>query len=170
MRYLYCSLILLLISSCKKDSETATKRVEIHLLKSFSLSINQTTNPATITIANAILADTPFVSNNEIRYYNKATYTFRLDANVKERIKEYGPDKAFAVTVNGQPVYYGVFHPLYMSSLVYGLAYIDPIGLTTNNSLTIAYIKVNGDTTLQKLDRRNTNELLDALKASKRLR
>jgi hypothetical protein len=170
MRYIYCFLILLLISSCKKGGETNAKRVEIYLLKSFSLSINQTTKPVTHTIANAILADTPFVRNNEIRYYDKATYTFSLDANVKERIKDYGPDKAFAVTVDGQPVYYGVFHPLYMSSLVYGLPYIDPVLLTTNNSLTIAYIKIDGDTTLQRLDRRNTKELLDAFKTSKRLR
>lgn len=165
----YCLLSLLLVSSCTKDKNTNAKRVDIYLLKSFSVNINQTTNPATITIANPILADTPFVNNDEIRYYNKATYTFRLDANVKERIKDYGADKAFAVTVNGQPVYYGVFHPLYMSSLVYGLAYIDPIGLTTNNSLTIAYIR-GGSATLQNLDYRNTKELLDALKASRRLR
>ena len=168
MRYIYCFLILFLISSCAKDKATNAKRVDIYLLKSFSAAINQTTKPVTHTIANAILADTPFVSNHEIRYYNKATYTFRLDANVKERIKDYGPDKAFAVAVDGQPVYYGVFHPAYMSSLVYGLAYIDPIVLTTNNSLTLAYIG-DGSATLQNLDHRNSNELLDALKASKRL-
>lgn len=170
MRLIYYCLCLLLISSCKKERETSTGRVDIYLLKSFSFSINQTTNPVTHTISNAIVADTPFVSNSEIRYYNKDTYTFRLDANVKERIKNYGPDKAFAVTVDGRPVYYGVFHPAYMSSMVYGLTYIDPIGLTANNSLPIIYIQINGSTTLQNLDRRNAGELLNALKESKRLR
>lgn len=170
MRYIYYLLISFLISSCAKDKATNAKRVDIYLLQSFSVSINQTTNPVTHTISNAILVDTPFVRNNEIRYYDKDTYTFRLDANVKERIKDYGPDKAFAVTVDGQPVYYGVFHPAYMSSLIVGLAYIDPIIVTTNNTLPIQYINTEGSATLQNLDRRNAKALLDALKASRRLR
>ena len=161
----YC-LSLILLVGCKKDH---TSRIDIYLLKSFTSTIDQSTTPATVSITNAVLDDTPLVSDQDIKFYTKATTTFTLRKDVQTIIKSYGPDKAFAVTVDNQMVYYGKFHPFYLSSITFGVATIAP-DLSNNNELKIDFVTIVGNSFLHQLDKRNGSQIINTLKATNRLR
>jgi hypothetical protein len=163
--FFICCAVVLLFAGCKKEGGA---KVDIYVLQSFSRTVNTSVSPATISIANAVLASTPLVANEDIAHYQKATATFGLKKNIKALIKDFGPDKAFAVTVNGDPVYFGQFHPAYLSSIAFGVATIDPV-LYNNKELTIYFATVQGSAVLQALDKRNDNRLLTALKETGRL-
>jgi hypothetical protein len=172
MKLLLNSLLLIIsFSTCKKEnaSTTVASRVDIYLLKSFNVDVNQTTSPFTNTISNAVLADTPIVADHDIMFYTKSETTFKLTKDIKEIIKNYGQDKAYAVTLDGQPVYYGLFHPGYLSSMVFGLATIDPL-LTFSNEIKIQFVLINGSSDLLKLDNRNDSRLINSLMTSGRLK
>lgn len=172
MRHLLLyGLALTLFLGCKKEDSSRENglKVDIYLLKSFAVNVDQTTTPFTISVVNAVLADAPLVANKDIAYYTKATRTFKLKRDIKAVIQNYGPDKAFTVTVDGQPVYYGAFHPGYLSSIVFGLAMIDPILLNDRN-LPIQFATIDGNSFLLQLDKRNDERILNALRATRRLR
>ena len=139
------------------------------MLKSFTAIIDRTTNPATVSISNAVLADTPFVADTDIEFYTKSTTTFKLKKDIKSIIKNYGVDKAFAVTVNNQAVFFGVFYPAYLSSIAFGVATIDPI-IFHDNELKIQFATIDGNSYLLQLDKRNDSRITNSLKASGRLR
>jgi hypothetical protein len=143
--------------------------VDIYLLKSYSTRIDQSGTPAFEVISNTRLEDKPLVANEDIQSYKQSTYTFRLSNNIQDAIRQFGPDKAFAVTVDKEPVYFGRFHPLYLSSIAFGIATISP-GLSPDKELKIDFVKLQGSTALERLDKRDDPRLIDALKASGRLR
>lgn len=154
---------------CKKGEHGSVSRIDIYLLKSFTTTVDQSTTPATISVTNAVLDDTPLVSDQDIKGYVKATTTFVLRRDIQTVIQNYGLDKAFAVTVDKQPVYYGQFHPLYLSSITFGLATISPL-LFNNHELQIDFATIEGNSILQQLDKRNDSRIIDALKTTNRLR
>lgn len=162
---LFLFISLLAITGCRKNGDA---KVEIYLLRSY---ITQTdpSNPGLVSINNAVLEDTPFIRNEEIKSYDKQARSFRLYTNIKQDIQGYGADKAFAVTVNNDPVYYGRFHPAYLSSMTLGLATIDPI-LNGENELIMRYVFIDQMPVLQQLDKRNDQRLLRALRETGRLR
>jgi len=162
---LYFACILFLFS-CKKEG--ANSRVDIYLLKSFSINTDQTTTPYTQNISNAVLEDMPFVKNEDIDSYEEQTSTFILKKDIKELVKNYGSDKAFAVTIDNKPVYYGKFHSIILSSMMIGLPTI--VQELTTNSLKINYIYLGQSADLKRLDKRNDQSILKVLKASHRLR
>jgi len=167
MRYLfYFIIILAFLPGCKKESN---HKVDIYMLDSFKVDLNQTTNPHTISISNAVLASTPLVPDNNILYYTKSTTTFKLKKDIKDIIKNYGSDKAFAVTVDNQPVYFGKIHPGFLSSMTIGVATIDPI-LYHNNELPIQFITITGSSSLLQLDKRNDSRIINVLKETDRVR
>lgn len=159
-------LTLILFVGCKKEQSS---RVDIYVLKSFTSTVDQSTTPATVSITNAVLEDTPLVGDKDVKFYTKATTTFTLKKDVQTAIQNYGPDKGFAVTVNSQPIYYGKFHPMYLSSMTYGVATIAPF-LYINNELKIDFVNLEGNSFLQQLDKRNDSRILNTLKATNRLR
>lgn len=163
--FFYC-LTLTVLWGCKKETNS---KVEIYMLKSFTATIDRTTNLATVSILNAVLADTPFIADADIEFYTKSTTTFKLKKDIKSIIKNYGADKAFAVTVNNHAVYFGVFHPAYLSSIAFGVATIDPI-LFSDNELKIQFATIDGNSYLLQLDKRNDSRITNSLKASRRLR
>jgi hypothetical protein len=158
-------LFLFLLAGCRKNGAA---KVEIYLLQSYTTETNPA-NPNIISINNAVLQDTPFVRDDEIRYYDQQTRTFRIRTNIKQDVQTFGPDKAFAVTVNNIPVYYGRVHPAYLSSMTIGIATIDPF-LTGTNDLQMRYVFIDQMPFLQQLDKRNDPRILDAFRASGRLR
>lgn len=167
MRHIFSSLLLIILfSSCTKEN---TSKIDIYLLKSFSLTTDQTTNPFTQKISNAVLSETPFIVDQDIQFYTKSETTFQLSRDIKDIIKNYGPDKAFAVTVDNQPVYYGLFHPGYLSSMTIGVPTIDPI-FYFNNQIKIQFVLITGSSDLLTLDNRNDSRLINSLKTSGRLR
>ncbi len=165
-KQLFFGLLALLFFSCKKESSTP---VEIFLLKSFSQTVNQATNPATITISDGRLEDKPLVAGRDIQFYTEANSTFTLNKDIQTTIQNYGPDKGFAVLVDGQPVYYGLFRPLYLSSIVFGVAIIQPLGVV-KNELPIKFTFLTGNTFLPSLDKRNDSRIMNALRAAGKLR
>jgi hypothetical protein len=173
MRYIFIlCLTLTLFVSCKKENTAPignAPRVEIYLLESFTVNINQATNPAALTITDAVLAETPLVADQDITYYSKSTTTFKLMKDIKPIILNYKSDKAFAVTVDKQPVYFGRFHPAYLSSITFGMATIDPI-LFHNGELRINFATIEGNANFQLLDKRNDDLITNAFRSSGRLR
>lgn len=163
--FLSC-LLLLLLAGCQKENG---RTVAIYLLKSFTTTLNQSTTPPTVSLTNPLLEDKPLVADGDIAFYTRTTTTFTLRRSVQARLQNFGPDKAFAVTVDGQPVYYGRFHPLYLSSITFGLATIAP-PFSNSKELTIDFAALNGDPLLQQLDKRNDPKIILALKSTGRLR
>ena len=164
--FLYC-MTLILFAGCKKEEHGS--RIDIYLLKSFAATVDQSITPVTVSITNAVLDDKPLVGDQDIQSYTKATTTFTLTKDIQTIIQNFGTDKAFAVMVNNQPVYYGMFHPLYLSSMTFGVATIAP-GLSNKNGLKIDFILIEGNDVLQQLDKRNDERIINALKATNRLR
>jgi len=166
MKWLLFLLIpLMTMPGCRKKG---TGKVEIYLLQSYTTH-SDPSNPGLVSINNAVLQDTPFVRDDEIRYYDQQARSFRIRTNIKQDIQTFGPDKAFAVTVNNEPVYYGRVHPAYLSSITLGIATIDPI-LTGTNDLPMRYMMIDQMPILQQLDKRNDQRILNAFRATGRLR
>lgn len=167
MRPIFLScLALLLLVSCKKQQGSG---VEIYLLKSFTATIDPATTPAVVSINNAVLDNTPLVADGDIAYYSRSTTTFTLRKNIQATIQDFGPDKAFAVTVDRQPVYYGRFHPLYLSSITFGVATIAPF-LSDSKNLKIDFANFTGSSWLLQLDKRNDPQIINRLRATGQLR
>lgn len=164
-RILMLFLSLAIFAGCKKEGGA---KVEIYLLKSYTVN-SVPGNPYWVSITNAVLDITPFVRDADIKYYDQQSRVFKLRRDISPVIKDYGPDKAFAVTVNGQPVYYGHFHPAYMSSITVGVATIDPI-FFFDNELRMNFVMIQQTPALLLLDKRNDPQILNAMRATGRLR
>lgn len=157
-------LVLLFFAGCKKEQGP---RIDIYVLKSFTSTVDLSTNPVTFLITNAVLENTAWVADRDILFYKRATTSFILRKKTQLNLQNYGPDKAFAVTVDDQPVYYGRFHPAYLSSISFGVA---TISSALNNELKIDFPSIEGNLFLQQLDKRNDSRLINSLKATNRLR
>lgn len=166
-RILFLVFSFVLLVGCRKRSGA---RVEIFLLQSYTTETSSANpGPGIVSINNAVLEDTPFVRDDEITYYDQQARSFRIRTNIKQDVQTFGPDKAFAVTVNNTPIYYGRVHPAYMSSITFGIATIDPI-LTGTNDLPMRYAFMDQLPVLQQLDKRNDPAILNAFRATGRLR
>jgi hypothetical protein len=161
----FIALTLFLLAGCKKEHGS---RIDIYMLKSFTAGVDQSFTPHVNTITNPVLESSPLVSDADIDSYARNSCTFTLRRDIKSIIQNYGPDKAFAVTVDNEVVYCGAFHPAYLSSLRFGLATIDPI-LINNKELQIDFVNSTG-MMVHPLDRRNDARITNALKAPGRLR
>jgi hypothetical protein len=139
------------------------------LLKSFSIVSNPAI-PGAITITDAKLEESPLVADREIEYYKQSEYLFKLKKNIRPLIRDFSKEKGFAVTVNDHVVYYGIFHPAFLSSITFGLATIDPFMFTTDNSVSMHYAMLDNNPQLAQLDKRNDPRFLAAMSASGRLR
>lgn len=107
-------LIVFLFSSCSKgeNKEITGNKIEIYLLK-FSENIS---GLCKINATTAILADTPFIKNEDILFYSKSACEFTLTKDACDRIALLPARTNFAMTVDKKVVYYGVNMPLYTSS------------------------------------------------------
>lgn len=169
MRY---SLLLFLVIfagiGCTKNS-VGGDEVSIHLLRSFDRSIDASTYPAIVRIERPVIESEPLVRNADILFYERSTHTFTLTRNIKEQLKDLGADKGFAVRVGNETIYFGTFHPLYLSSITFGVPTIDPY-MADDHKLQIDFAKLSNSPLLESLDRRNDEALINALRSSGRLR
>ena len=172
MRYLPALCIVLVICGCGTDVDVPIKgyraKVEIYELKSFTTGIDSSYNPPVTVIRNIVLADTPLVKDEEINSYTKSSFTFESAINLNPIIKNYGPDKAFAVTVDKNIIYTGMFRPSYLSSIILSMPYIDP--LSANNTVTIGLPTIAGVGYTQPADKRNDFVLMYVFSISGRLK
>ncbi len=152
-------------SACKKSYNN---NIEIYLLKSFTVK-NQTVGQYTVpVIQDAVLQNTPLVENRDILDYNTDNYTFTLKKAIPDTLNNVMQATAFAVMVNQQPVYYGYIRPIYLSSIVFGIATITP-GLAPEHQVKIGFFNID-NSNMDAYDQRNTAVLINALKADKRLK
>ena len=167
MKFLACFLLLLIGIGCEKGH--SDNRVEICLLKSFAI-VSSATIPEAVTITDAKLEKTPLVADSDIEYYKQSEWLFKLKKNIRPLIQNFSSDNGFAVMVNNHVVYYGIFHPEFLSSITFGLATIDPFTFTTESSVSMQYANFNNNPQLTQLDKRNDPRLLAAMASSGRLR
>jgi hypothetical protein len=162
------SLLLFVFAACKKDNNRSDS-VEIYQLQTYTRTVDVSTSPAIIRYSNVSLSATPLVADKDIAGYNPLHTTFYLRKDIAPFIRDFGPDKAFAVTVNKEIIYVGEFRPAYLSSVVYGIASINP-SFAQDRQLKIDYIRIDNRPDAAALDKRNDKRLLDALLKSGRLR
>ena len=160
-------LLLGLLAGCKKEGDN-TEKVEIYLLQSFSRSVDASAGLAITRYNNTTLSPTPLVANSDIVNYSPAKTTFYLKKDIGPVVKDFGPDKAFAVTVNKRIIYVGEFRPAWLSSVVFGIATINPT-FVNGRQIPVDYIRLDNRPDLKELDRRNDNRLLQAMLKSGRL-
>lgn len=172
MRHIFYFLLIgAFLISCRSDQGLDTNpKVDIYKLKSFTIQPDQTTSPATLLLKDAVLSDTILVADKDIISYTQSSATFSLKNNIAPIIKDYTGNQGFAITVNKNPIYFGIFHPAYLSSMVIGIPTIDPIFYDIKKELTMNYILITGNTYLSQIDKRNDSQIIDALKQSGRLR
>jgi hypothetical protein len=151
-------------TSCKKNNENG-KEVEIYLLKSYQPVVGK----CQVDAATAVLQEIPVVRNDDIVAYSKKEYTFELTDDAIARANKFTNWYAFAVTVDKQVVYYGIFKPFISSSSC-------DHSITMNNNLPggnkisvqLGYPGLMTGITID--DQRNNSKLIAALSAQGKLR
>lgn len=172
-----CCLALFVFMGCKKETsskentpKTTASKVDIYLLKSFTVKTGQTNNLLMQSISDAVLEDAPLVADKDIAYYDQSTTSFKLKKDISASIKDLDLRHGFAVTVNSQPVYFGRIYPGYMEFIAFGVAIIDPL-FYHDNELKIRFpLVTNASAALLQQDKRNDDRITGALQASGRLR
>ena len=106
--------------SCKKDKVQPGGKVEIYLLKSYQA----VTGKCQIDASTAVLQDTATVKNQDILEYFKANYQFALTDNPIQKLRALNDGTAFAVAVDKQVIYYGIYKPSYFCTICSILLFI----------------------------------------------
>lgn len=172
MRYVCVYIIALAVMGCTGEATLPLKglnnKIEIYQLKSYTQKTDTSFAIRTIVLSDLVLEDSPLVTDTEIRSYTQSSYTFELSKNLNPIIKNFGPDKAFVVMVDKEVIYFGMFRPAYLNSILFSIPYIEPI--LTNNNLHINYATIGSTGAQQPIDKRNDMKLINALKATNRLK
>jgi hypothetical protein len=169
IRIAFLLIVVSIFSQCSKSSSASGKKVDIYLLKSFTRTLDTSRQMGIILVEDPVLEDKPLVRNSDILFYERSTSTFKLLRNIQPILDTLDVFNAFAVTVDGEPVYFGTFHPMYLSSILYGSATINP-NYMENNKLKIDFAYHDMFPFLMSLDKRNDPKILDAFRSSGRLR
>ena len=114
----------------------------------------------------------PILSNEDIVTYSQATHEIVLTASAAERIQSLQPPTsglAFAVCVDGQPVYAGAFWPGYSSQSYDGIT-IDPILVTRERPVIQIQLGYPGPDFFQGKDPRSDPRVLEALQEDGKLK
>jgi hypothetical protein len=160
MRTLIVIITALLIFSCKKENAAPGKTVEIYLLKSFEIINGQCrVNPST-----AIVQDTAAIGNNDIQRYSISDHTFTLNFLTMQRVKAFRDFTPFAVTVDKQVVYYGIFKSSYSSaSCDNSIIMSDNFSADNKIKMQLGYPGLLQGTTVE--DQRNNPKLIATLRS-----
>lgn len=165
MRLLYLSLITsLLFLSCKKDKEKAGKTVEIYLFKEHQVMAGK----CQVDPALSVLQDTAIIKNQDILQYSKTEYQFKLTDAAIQKVKAFGDNRPFAVTVDKQVIYYGFYKPITSSSACPNSITMDFL-ITSNNKISVqlGYPGQLEGATID--DQRNNTYLIKTLKSQGKL-
>lgn len=165
---LLLSLLFWLFAGCRKQNASDDK-IEIYLLQTYTRSLDTALAPAVIRYNNVTLSAVPLVADRDITGYSAVNTTFHLRKNPAPAVRDFGPDKAFAVTVNKEIIYVGEFRPAWLSSVVFGIATITPTFIS-DKKMKIDFIQIDNRPDAKDLDRRNDKRILDALVKTGRLR
>jgi hypothetical protein len=144
-------------TSCKKSTVNPGDTVEIYLLKtSQSVPGKCQVDPLT-----AILQDTSIIKNQDILGYSRNNYQFKLTKTAIEKVKIFSDFTRFAVTVDRQVIYYGIFKPSYSSSSCDHSITMD-LDWVENIFLRLGYPGLQQGVTID--DQRNNSLLIATLK------
>lgn len=172
MKYLISALVVLTFLSCKKggnEKDSDKNRVDIYLAKSYKIETDTSAFPPSSSLSDVVLSDTILVKNDQIVSYDQKERTFKLKKGAMSKLKAVNGNSAFALTVNNEIVYYGKFQPGYLSYILFNVATIDPLDYG-NNELPVGFSADTPGQQISPKDKRNSDVLLDALKASGRLK
>ena len=168
-RVAFLLIVVSIFCQCSKSSSASGKKIDIFLLKSFTRTLDTSRQMGVILVEDPVLEDKPLVRNSDILFYERSTSTFKLVRNIHPILDTLDAFNAVALTVDGDPVYFGTFHPMYLSSILYGSATINP-NYMENNKLKIDFAYHDMFPFLMSLDKRNDPKILDAFRSSGRLR
>jgi hypothetical protein len=150
--------------SCKKENQGG-ETVEIYQLKTFqTVSGKCQVDPSV-----SVLQDTPTIKNRDILMYDQGSYEYTLTDTAIQKIRNIYNGTPFAVTVDKQLIYYGIFKPAISSSSCDESITMD-IAWSANNKI---YMRLGYPGTTQGIsidDQRNNAKLLATLKKQGKLR
>jgi hypothetical protein len=166
MRYiLLAGSLIILLFSCNKNREKAGKNVELYLLGSY----RWVTGQCKVDSSQVVLESSPFIKNEDFLQYNSHSYQFTLTGSAHEKLRKLPGRTPFAVTVDKKVIYFGVYMPLYMSSVCFNSitmaeSWDQPAGISIN----LASPGTMGGAGID--DQRNNPILLATLKSQGKLR
>jgi hypothetical protein len=118
----------LLLSCTKEDRNAPGTEIEIYTLVSFKWVPSK----CRVDASTAVLAAAPMVTNADITRYDQVALRYHLTPAAVTRLdNQLKPGQPFAVTVDRQPVFVGVYKPGFLSS-------------SCMESITMSYISPNG--------------------------
>lgn len=161
----------LIATNCKKAAYTtnADSKIEIYLLKFYT----KVAGKDAISANSIVLEDSPLIKYAEILWYDPANYTFKIAEAPAKWLNDFQTNhshgKAFAVTIDRKILYTGYFWAGFSSASCNWIV-VDPLNYAGKNELTvrIGYPGLMAGTTIP--DNRNNAELLEILKADKKLK
>lgn len=115
------------------------------------------------------LQDSPVISNQDILEYSPADHQFKLTDAAIQEVRQFRDNMAFAVTVDRQVIYYGIFKPATSSSSCDHSVTMD-LDRGSRNKINI---NMGYPTTLKAgliPDQRNNEQLITALERQGKLR
>src|SRR5688572_25308920 len=117
-RLLLISVLLITGVSCSKSDTNdypargASGKVEIYLLSTTAF-IN---GRCEVNALKSEIGTVPIISNDDIVAYHSAEHEFEVKASAFQKIVALSDKTAFAVTLNKELVYYGIYKPFFSSS------------------------------------------------------
>ena len=162
---LFCIFAIMLCCSCKKETISGGKVMEIYLLK----IRKNIAGKCQIDPAASVIRDTATISDQDILEYSPATYELKLSDIAYQKVKKISDGTAFAVTVDRQVIYYGFYKPSISSgscehSITMNIAFSSESKIVFN----LGYPDRSNNTTID--DQRNNAKLLATLKLQGKIR
>lgn len=151
--------------SCRRDNgNVGPKDVEIYLLKSYqTISSKCQIDPSL-----SVLQNTATIQNQDILAYSTTEYKFKLTDAAIDKVKAFKDRTPFAVTVDGQVIYYAFFKPGISSSSCDQSITMDIAGPSDNEIyLRLGYPSLLPGATIE--DNRNHPKLIEALRRQGKL-
>jgi hypothetical protein len=144
------------------------------IVKGFSIYLtNSNIKPEQLPLLSHLeLEQNPILSNQDILTYSSATHEILLTASAAERIQSlHAPTSglAFAVCVDGQPVYAGAFWPSYSSQSYDGVV-IDPVLVSKEHPVIQIQLGYPGSDFFKGEDPRSDPQVLRALQQDGKLK
>lgn len=121
--------------SCDKDAVTPGVSVDIYLLESFE-TIDHFCQ---IDESSIVLQNEPLIRYQDIVSYNSSEYIFSLSSQGQEAIEDFDlaiHGQAFAVTVDGEPIYTAFFWASFSSAMCQWVV-ADPLFIGNDDGLKI---------------------------------
>lgn len=165
MRSILFIALLLIYASCKKEKVTAGERVEIYLLKTIRLVSGKCQIDASL----SVIEDTALIRNSDMLEYAQSASELKLSEAAFQKIKSLWDNTPFAVTVDRQVVYYGIYKPYISSSSCNHSITMQPVPLSDKKvAFQLGYPGLLAGAAID--DQRNNSRLLATFKSQGKLK